>query len=111
MIIPIFIYRYREKTEKELQEERDRDRRWKKMMRDEEERVKEAKLRQKKEEHRKKEEEMKAASRQYDIDREKDPWQFSFLPEGWSIFGQRYIGTLPWDGENPQPQKGYGYID
>lgn len=85
-IIPIFIYRDR-KSDKEFQEEYKRDAKWR-MMVEEEERKKRAEKRLHKAlERLKKEEEMAEASRRYEIERSKDPWQFSFLPEGWSIFG------------------------
>ena len=57
MIIPIFIHVH-EKSDKEIREEMERERRWHDAVKREEERK-----------------------------RFENPWDYSFLPEGWCIFG------------------------
>ena len=108
-IIPIFIYVH-DKSDLELRREMERDARWNKMMEEEreKERLRKEEEKRKKLEMKKEQERLLRARVEEDI--RKNPWQYKILPEGWSIFGQRYI-TIPWDGENPQPQKGRGYID
>ena len=92
-IIPIFIYRDR-KSDKELREEIARDRRWRELMRAEEER---RELREREEKLRKEEEKRKERERVERDYREavrKNPWDYQFLPEGWSPFGQWYIPII-----------------
>ena len=92
-IIPIFIYRDR-KSDKELREEWERDRRWRKMMEAEEE---ERKRRKREEEVRKllkRIDEEKAAEEAYREAVRKNPWDFQILPEGWSPFGQWYFPII-----------------
>ena len=36
----------------------------------------------------------KKAEEEYREAERKDPWDFQFLPEGWSIFGQRHFPTI-----------------
>lgn len=92
-IIPIFIYRNR-KSDKELHEEMERERRWRKMKEAEEEsrirREREEALRESME----REARRKKAEEEYREAERKDPWDFQFLPEGWSIFGQRHFPTI-----------------
>lgn len=109
-IIPIFIHVH-EKSDKEIREEMELDARWKKMMDEEREKERLCKEKEKRRKLREKEEREREIRRKIELDMHRHPWQYQILPEGWSIFGQRYIGTLPWDGENPQSQKGYGYVD
>ena len=92
-IIPIFIYRDR-KSDKELREERERDRRWREMMEAEEE---ERERRKREEELRKFLKEMderKKAEEEYREAERKNPWDFKILPEGWSPFGQWYFPII-----------------
>ena len=50
-------------------------------------------------------EEYRRREQLYDDAREKNPWDFSFLPEGWNVFGQRSIFELPWDGSKEEYEK------
>ena len=93
MIIPIFIY-VREKSSEELREEMKRDARWNKMMREEEERER----RRIAQEKRKKQEEKDRKEREnnerwWNLERTNE-WETRLLPEGWSIFGQRFFGVI-----------------
>lgn len=86
MIVPIFIYRDRPSKE-EIREEALRHRRMMDAIREDEERErrrKETEKALKMMEERKKAEE---ADRIYREARDKNPWDYSFLPEGWTIFG------------------------
>ena len=93
MIVPVFIH-VREKNEKELREEMEWDARMRKAIEEDERRERERKRREKAEKRRKAEEEYKRLEKEYREAREKDPWQFHFLPEGWSIFGQTNFGII-----------------
>ena len=106
MIVPIFIYRDR-KSDKELHEEMERERRWRRMMEAEEEK-------------RKRwvverpgviyplgmahmgipEPAPERAEKEYHEAERKNPWDYQFLPEGWSILGQTYIPVI----------NDYGYV-
>lgn len=86
MIVPIFIYRDRPSKE-EMREEAIRHRRMMDAIREDEERErrrKETEKALKRMEERKKAEE---ADRIYREERAKNPLDYSFLPEGWTIFG------------------------
>ena len=93
MIVPIIIY-VREKSEKELREEMKMDARMRKAIEEDERRERERKRRKEEEKRRKAEEEYKRLEKEYMEARAKDPWQFHFLPEGWSIFGQTNFGII-----------------
>lgn len=92
-IIPIFIYRER-KTDKELQEERERDERFRKAVEEDERRRREhdERIRWEKEEKRREEQEMADAQYREAV---KENWlDYQILPEGWNIFGQTNIGIV-----------------
>lgn len=99
--VPIFIH-VREKSAKELMEERKsqemRDRLMEAEKRREEEKIRRKKL----EKARAKEEMEKEAERRYEELRRKDQWQTQFLPEGWTIFGQKSFAVLTELNENPE---------
>ena len=96
-IVPIIIYRDR-KSGKELQEEMEREAKWRKMIEEDEarKRAKEERARQEKIEAKRKMEE--AIRERVFMEEQNNPWEFRILPEGWNIFGQYIIGTIPWDG-------------
>ena len=106
-IIPIFIYRDR-KSDKELREEWERDRRWRMMM----EAEREAAERKKREEEvrklLKRIDEEKAAEEAYREAVRKNPWDFQILPEGWSPFGQWYFPIIT---EYNEENHAGGYYD
>ena len=90
MIIPIFIH-VRERSKEEIDADFKRDNeRWRKE-REERARYLREKEEAKEKKRRDKYEEYCRQSEAYEKERAKDPWQFTFMPEGWSIFGQRSI--------------------
>lgn len=93
MIVPIFIH-VREKSEKELREEMERDARMRRAIEEDEARERERKRWAEFEKQQKIEAERKRLEKEYDEAREKNPWDFQFLPEGWSILGQTYITPI-----------------
>ena len=97
MIIPIFIH-IKEKSEKELREEMEREARWHKMVEEDEarQRAREKKARIDKLEAKRKKE--KAIRAEIDRAEQNNPWEFMILPDGWNMFGQYAISTIPWDG-------------
>lgn len=82
-MIPIFIY-VREKSDRELREEMKRDAAWEENERRRKERERQEKIR--KENEKKKRE--KELNDEYDRMKKENPWDFAFMPGGWSIFGQ-----------------------
>ena len=92
-IVPIFIH-IREKSDKELREEMERDARWNKMMREEEERERQ---RKREEEERKLEEkrrkEREANEWWWNLENTNE-WETRLLPEGWSMFGQQSVVVI-----------------
>ena len=92
-IIPIFIH-VREKSEKELREEMERDERMRKAIEEDEARERERKRRAEFEKQKQKEAERKRIDDEYYAERRKNPWDFQFMPEGWSIFGQTFFGPI-----------------
>lgn len=97
MILPIFIH-IKEKSEKELREEMEREARWCKMIEEDEarQRAREEKARLDKLEAKRKKE--KAIQTEMKRAEQNNPWEFMVLPDGWNMFGQYVIGTIPWDG-------------
>lgn len=93
MIIPIFIYRDR-KSDKELHEEMERERRWRRMMESERENREHRKREEELRELMRRMEERKRTEKEYHEAERKNPWDYQFLPEGWSIFGQTYIPII-----------------
>jgi hypothetical protein len=93
MFIPIFIYRDR-KSDKEIEEEIKREAAWHKLIEEDEMKKNERDAREKKMAEEKKARESAKIEMEYLEDRKKNPWDYHFLPEGWSIFGQRYITPL-----------------
>lgn len=87
MLIPIFIH-VREKSDKEIKAERERDERMRKAIEEDERRRRERKQRIEEEKRRKEDERRKRLEDEYYKSREKNPWDYQFMPEGWSIFGQ-----------------------
>ena len=92
-IIPIFIYRDR-KSDKELREEWERDRRWRKMMEAEEEERERRKREERLRKFLKELDEKEKAEKEYREAVGKNPWDFQILPEGWSPFGQWYFPII-----------------
>ena len=93
MILPIFIHIH-DKSDKELQEDMAREARWKKAVEEDDRRRREREERVKREKEAEKERRLKELSDEYDRKREEDPWQYQFMPEGWSIFGQTNITII-----------------
>ena len=90
MILPIFIH-VKEKSDKELREEMERDDRMRKAIEEDEARERERKRQAEEEKRLKAEKERKQKEKEYRAAQEKNPWDFQFMPEGWSIFGQTNI--------------------
>lgn len=99
MIIPIFIYRDR-KSDEELHEEWERERRWREMMEAEEEERNRRKREEERRELMRRMEEREKVEKEYREAERKNPWDYQFLPEGWSIFGQTCIPVI----------NDYGYV-
>lgn len=99
MIVPIFIYRER-KSDKEFHEEMERERYWRRLMEVEEEKRERRKREEELRELMKRMEEREKVEKEYREAERKNPWDYQFLPEGWSIFGQTYIPVI----------NDYGYI-
>ena len=93
MIVPIFIH-VREKSDKELREEMERDARMRKAIEEDEARERERKRQAEFEKQQKIEAERKRQEDEYYKAREKNPWDYQFLPEGWSILGQTDITPI-----------------
>lgn len=97
--IPIFI-RVKEKSDKELREEM----KWEyRMWKAEQEELARQRERERKEQERKEEErlaEEKRINDEYYKARKANPWDYRFLPEGWSFFGQCVIVPIDWDGKD-----------
>lgn len=86
MILPIFIHIH-EKTEKEIREEMEENRKWREAIKRDNE-IQLARERERKEEERRLREEIKRKlDDEYYNNKNKNPWEYSILPEGWSIFG------------------------
>ena len=87
MIVPIPIF-IREKSKEELE----RDRMWREIRERDERNAELRRLREKREKEeyirRKKEESKKIAEIAYREARDNNPWDFQFMPEGWSMLGQ-----------------------
>ena len=99
MIVPIFIYRDR-KSNKELHEEMERERYWRRLMKAEEEERERRKREEELRELMKRMEEREKVEKEYREAERKNPWDYQFLPERWSIFGQTYIRVI----------NDYGYV-
>ena len=91
--IPIFIYKDR-KSDEEIRKEMERDARMRKAIEEDERRERERKNRAEREKKLKAREEHERKEREYREAREKNPWDFQFMPEGWSILGQTYITPI-----------------
>lgn len=88
--IPIFIH-VREKSDKELREEMKRDAEFRRACEEDDRRRKEREEAEKRKKAEEAERKRKAAEDAYYAAKEKNPWDYQFLPEGWTIFGQRYF--------------------
>ena len=99
VIVPIFIYRDK-KSDKELQEEMERERYWRKLRQAEEEKRERHKREEELRKAMKRIEEREKVEKEYHEAERKNPWGYQFLPEGWSIFGQTYIPVI----------NDYGYV-
>jgi hypothetical protein len=97
--IPIFIYRDK-KSDKELREEM----KWEyRVWKAEQEELARRRERERKEQERKEQErlaEEKRINDEYYEARKANPWDYYFLPEGWSFFGQCVITPIDWDGKD-----------
>ena len=91
IFLPIYI---REKSDKELHEEIEREAKWRKLMEEDEARLRAREREAKERKLAEKERKEKEANDAYEALRRKDEWQTQFLPDGWSIFGQRNFGIL-----------------
>jgi len=92
-IIPIFIYRDK-KSDEDIHKEMEWDARMRKAIEEDERRERERKNRAEREKKLKAREEYERKEKEYREAREKNPWDFQFMPEGWSIFGQTYITPI-----------------
>ena len=82
MILPIFIHIH-EKTDEEIRQ----DRKWQELI-EKDKKIQLARERELKEEERRHREEIKRKlDDEYYDNKNKNPWEYSILPEGWSIFG------------------------
>lgn len=101
MIVPIFIYRDRPSKE-ELREEAERDRRMRDAIREDEERERRRKALELWAKKCEEAEKRKKLEDEYYEARRKNPWDYQFLPEGWSIIGQTYIPIIsePYYGDD-----------
>lgn len=86
MIIPIFIHVH-EKSDKEIREEMERERRWHDAVKREEERKRAKEREEQFIKQAEQEERRKKIHLEYERKRFENPWDYSFLPEGWCIFG------------------------
>lgn len=86
MIVPIFIYRDRPSKE-EMREESLRHRRMMDAIREDEERERRRKETEKALKRMEEQKKAEEANRLYREARDKNPLDYSFLPEGWTIFG------------------------
>ena len=96
--IPIFIHIH-EKSDKELRKEMELDY---KMWKAEQEDLARQRERERKERERKEQErlaEEKRINDEYYKARRANPWDYHFLPEGWSFLGQCAIEPIDWDGK------------
>lgn len=91
IFLPIYI---REKSDKELHEEIEREAKWRKLMEEDEARLRAREREAKERKLAEKERKEKEANDAYEALRRKDEWQTQFLPEGWNIFGQINFGIL-----------------
>lgn len=92
-VVPIFIP-VRQRSDRELQAEMESERRMREAIRKDEE-IRERRRREEEERKRVAEEERRKRLDQEYLDaRAKNPWDYQFLPEGWSIFGQRSIRVI-----------------
>lgn len=92
-IIPIFIHIH-EKSDKEIREEMERERRWQKLMEAEEEERRRRKYEKEMRKILERKEEEKRMEQEYFEASRKNPWDYQFLPEGWDMLGQRYIPVI-----------------
>ena len=99
MIVPIFIYRDRPSKE-ELLEKAERERRMRDAIREDEERERHRKEQELWAKKREEAEKRKKLEDEYHEAERKNPWDYQFLPEGWSILGQTYIPVI----------NDYGYV-
>lgn len=90
----IFFIPIREKSEKDRREEMEREERWRKAIEEDERRRKEREYRIKCEKEKEEINRIKKLEKEYEEARRKDPWQYQFMPEGWSIFGQTNFNVI-----------------
>ena len=97
--IPIFIH-VKEKSDKELREEMKRDyKMWKAEQEDRDRQMARERAEQERKEQERIDEEKRINDEYYEA-KMANPWQYSFLPEGWSFFGQCVITPIDWDGKD-----------
>ena len=92
-IVPIFIHVH-EKSDEEIRGEMARDARMRKAIEEDEARARHRKWveEEKKREIEREREEWR--EKKYEEERQKNPWDFQILPEGWSPFGQLRIELI-----------------
>lgn len=95
--VPIIIYRDK-KSDKEIREEMERERKWNELMEKEEARKREMERKAEQEKIWAKLKKEKAFRKAVDAAEMENPWEYRILPDGWGIFGQVSICELPWDG-------------
>ena len=111
IFIPIFIYEDRPSKE-ELRREAERDRRMRDAIRKDEERERRRKALELWTKKCEEAEKRKKLEEEYYEAERKNPWDFQFLPEGWSILGQTYIPVIndygyAYDGNEDDLEGGY----
>lgn len=92
-IIPVFIH-IKEKSDEEIMEEMARDAKMREAIRKDEEREAERRRQEKIEKERRNRAEAKRIDDEYFNNVRNNPWDYQFLPEGWSIFGQTNITPI-----------------
>lgn len=111
IFIPIFIYEDRPSKE-ELRMAAERDRRMREAIREDEERERRRKALELWTKKCEEAEKRKKLEEEYYEAERKNPWDFQFLPEGWSILGQTYIPVIndygyAYDGSENDLNGGY----
>jgi len=92
-IVPIFIHVH-EKSDKEIREEMAMEARMRQSIREDEAREQHRKWVEEERKYREECERKKRIQEEYEEERRKNPWDFQFLPEGWSPFGQMRIEVI-----------------
>ena len=97
VIVPIIIYRDR-KSDKEIHEEMERERKWRELIEKDEAKKQAREERERLAKKRAKLEKEEAARKEVCEAEKNNPWEFRILPGGWNLFGQLLAEPIPWDG-------------